>query len=283
MSLVRTSLRGNTALPEPRDRGRGPTGCLADVAPTLPGRFPYVRPSAAVRQLGRRVLWDSLPVLPAGGARHQHSTEQLRQSATVNGPLANRAEEGTPGATMVKRGRPSVSSGSRRVRRSSRWGSGAENADAHSGGGNHDSSRCGMRVPSTPVLDRRDAWHTACRRLLKSRPGPLLVPTLAIAELLRTSRRACSRSSSCRHSHCRDAESGRGLLPVDALADGWGVPEDRFSRKCVWAELRRPGTEPPPRAGISTPRRASRPEPHECRGICIHRSRRAPKYSWVRN
>lgn len=34
-----------------------------------------------------------------------------------------------------------------------------------------------------------------------------------------------------------DAESGRGLLLVDALADRWGVREDRFPRKTVWAEL----------------------------------------------
>ncbi|MFF9756159.1 ATP-binding protein [Streptomyces sp. NPDC014344] len=35
-----------------------------------------------------------------------------------------------------------------------------------------------------------------------------------------------------------DAESGRGLCLVDALADRWGVSEDRFPRKTVWAELR---------------------------------------------
>ncbi|MEV6837676.1 ATP-binding protein [Streptomyces sp. NPDC051133] len=34
------------------------------------------------------------------------------------------------------------------------------------------------------------------------------------------------------------AESGRGLLLVDALADRWGVEEGRFPRKTVWAELR---------------------------------------------
>jgi len=33
-----------------------------------------------------------------------------------------------------------------------------------------------------------------------------------------------------------DAESGRGLLLVDALADRWGVQDDRFPRKTVWAE-----------------------------------------------
>ncbi|GGW88437.1 hypothetical protein GCM10010383_16610 [Streptomyces lomondensis] len=33
------------------------------------------------------------------------------------------------------------------------------------------------------------------------------------------------------------AESGRGLLLVEALADRWGVTEGRFPRKTVWAEL----------------------------------------------
>ncbi|MFF6993390.1 ATP-binding protein [Streptomyces sp. NPDC008313] len=33
------------------------------------------------------------------------------------------------------------------------------------------------------------------------------------------------------------AESGRGLLVVEALADRWGVTEGRFPRKTVWAEL----------------------------------------------
>ncbi|MFD0316713.1 ATP-binding protein [Streptomyces flavalbus] len=35
-----------------------------------------------------------------------------------------------------------------------------------------------------------------------------------------------------------DAESGRGLLLVEALSDRWGVSEGRFPRKTVWAELR---------------------------------------------
>ncbi|MBU6535585.1 ATP-binding protein [Streptomyces mayonensis] len=34
-----------------------------------------------------------------------------------------------------------------------------------------------------------------------------------------------------------DAESGRGLLLIEALADRWGVSEGRFPRKTVWAEL----------------------------------------------
>jgi anti-sigma regulatory factor (Ser/Thr protein kinase) len=35
-----------------------------------------------------------------------------------------------------------------------------------------------------------------------------------------------------------DAESGRGLLLVDALADRWGVAEGARPRKTVWAEVR---------------------------------------------
>ncbi|MEV8122770.1 ATP-binding protein [Streptomyces sp. NPDC085944] len=35
-----------------------------------------------------------------------------------------------------------------------------------------------------------------------------------------------------------DAESGRGLLLVEALSHRWGVTEGRFPRKTVWAELR---------------------------------------------
>ncbi|MFD7691215.1 ATP-binding protein [Streptomyces sp. NPDC059781] len=41
-----------------------------------------------------------------------------------------------------------------------------------------------------------------------------------------------------------DAESGRGLLLVEALADRWGVTEGRFPRKTVWAELRLTSPEP---------------------------------------
>jgi anti-sigma regulatory factor (Ser/Thr protein kinase) len=43
-----------------------------------------------------------------------------------------------------------------------------------------------------------------------------------------------------------DAESGRGLLLVDALADRWGIAEDRFPRKIVWAELCCSRPEPAP-------------------------------------
>ncbi|MFC8869113.1 ATP-binding protein [Streptomyces sp. NPDC057148] len=41
-----------------------------------------------------------------------------------------------------------------------------------------------------------------------------------------------------------EAETGRGLLLVEALADRWGVTEERFPRKTVWAEL--PCTPPEP-------------------------------------
>jgi hypothetical protein len=46
-----------------------------------------------------------------------------------------------------------------------------------------------------------------------------------------------------------DAESGRGLLLVDALAERWGVAEGRFPRKTVWAELRLPPPGPRPSPG----------------------------------
>ncbi len=41
-----------------------------------------------------------------------------------------------------------------------------------------------------------------------------------------------------------DAEHGRGLLLVEALAHRWGVTEGRFPRKTVWAELRCAPPEP---------------------------------------
>ncbi|MCF3962044.1 ATP-binding protein [Streptomyces fuscigenes] len=47
-----------------------------------------------------------------------------------------------------------------------------------------------------------------------------------------------------------DAESGRGLLLVDALAHRWGVADGPFPRKTVWAELR-----------LATP---EFPAPHGC-------------------
>ncbi|MFD7132802.1 ATP-binding protein [Streptomyces sp. NPDC059894] len=39
-----------------------------------------------------------------------------------------------------------------------------------------------------------------------------------------------------------DAEGGRGLLLVDALADRWGVVPGPLPRKTVWAEVRVGGT-----------------------------------------
>lgn len=103
MSLVRTSLRNAHGPTGTASRGRKAHRAPGRCRTALPERFPYVRPSAAIRQLGRRVLWDSLPVLPAGGAQHQHSTEQLRQSAIWGSALANRAGDNTPGVTQVKR------------------------------------------------------------------------------------------------------------------------------------------------------------------------------------
>ncbi|GHJ37749.1 ATP-binding protein [Streptomyces sp. TS71-3] len=46
-----------------------------------------------------------------------------------------------------------------------------------------------------------------------------------------------------------DAESGRGLLLVDALADRWGTTEGPFPRKTVWAELRVTPPDPAPPRG----------------------------------
>lgn len=42
------------------------------------------------------------------------------------------------------------------------------------------------------------------------------------------------------------AESGRGLLLVEALAHRWGVIEGRFPHKTVWAELRTQAPDPIP-------------------------------------
>ncbi|GLX51576.1 ATP-binding protein [Streptomyces hygroscopicus subsp. hygroscopicus] len=42
------------------------------------------------------------------------------------------------------------------------------------------------------------------------------------------------------------AESGRGLLIVDALADRWDVAEGPFPRKTIWAELCLQTPEPAP-------------------------------------
>lgn len=58
----------HTALPVPRAGGGRPTGCLAGAAPTLPGRFPYVRPSAAVVAV-RTTSTVGLASGPPGGRR----------------------------------------------------------------------------------------------------------------------------------------------------------------------------------------------------------------------
>lgn len=49
-----------------------------------------------------------------------------------------------------------------------------------------------------------------------------------------------------------DAESGRGLLLVEALAHRWGVTEDQFPRKTVWAELSLTPPEPVPSCSGTT-------------------------------
>ncbi|NUQ96990.1 MAG: ATP-binding protein [Streptomyces sp.] len=46
-----------------------------------------------------------------------------------------------------------------------------------------------------------------------------------------------------------DAESGRGLLLVDALADKWGVAPGPPPRKTVWAEVTVPEQAPAPEPG----------------------------------
>ncbi|GGT82606.1 ATP-binding protein [Streptomyces coeruleorubidus] len=46
----------------------------------------------------------------------------------------------------------------------------------------------------------------------------------------------------CRRPPTPDAESGRGLLFVEALADRWGVQLGPVPRKTVWAELDLPPT-----------------------------------------
>ena len=46
-----------------------------------------------------------------------------------------------------------------------------------------------------------------------------------------------------------DAESGRGLVLVDALADRWGAAPGPYPRKTVWAEVALPEPVPAPEAG----------------------------------
>ncbi|WP_405615297.1 ATP-binding protein [Streptomyces sp. NBC_00076] len=60
----------------------------------------------------------------------------------------------------------------------------------------------------------------------------------------------------CRQGPAPDAESGRGLVLVEALADRWGVAQAPHPRKTVWAELNlvpepEPEPEPKPERGSS--------------------------------
>ncbi|MFE5599342.1 ATP-binding protein [Streptomyces coelicoflavus] len=52
----------------------------------------------------------------------------------------------------------------------------------------------------------------------------------------------------CPQQTAADAESGRGLLLVDALADRWGVVPGPPPRKTVWAEVGTGPTGTPPLA-----------------------------------
>jgi anti-sigma regulatory factor (Ser/Thr protein kinase) len=56
-----------------------------------------------------------------------------------------------------------------------------------------------------------------------------------------------------------EAESGRGLHLVEALADCWGVTEEQFPRKTVWAELR--VQAPAPEPGLACPGGPPQPSP----------------------
>ncbi|MEU6574387.1 ATP-binding protein [Streptomyces sp. NPDC046805] len=47
----------------------------------------------------------------------------------------------------------------------------------------------------------------------------------------------CGDLTPCPQVPADDAESGRGLVLVEALADRWGVSQGRHPRKTVWAEL----------------------------------------------
>ncbi|WP_405931941.1 ATP-binding protein [Streptomyces sp. NBC_00827] len=49
-----------------------------------------------------------------------------------------------------------------------------------------------------------------------------------------------------------DAESGRGLLLVDALADRWGTNIGPHPRKTVWAEVTLPSPSPPKLSPLSS-------------------------------
>ncbi|WP_330459640.1 ATP-binding protein [Streptomyces sp. NBC_00820] len=63
------------------------------------------------------------------------------------------------------------------------------------------------------------------------------------------------------------AESGRGLVLVDALADRWGVADGRFPRKTVWAELGFAAPVPAP-----TGSGGEGPDPGSCPGRVVRDS-----------
>ncbi|MFL5998200.1 MAG: ATP-binding protein, partial [Streptomyces sp.] len=53
----------------------------------------------------------------------------------------------------------------------------------------------------------------------------------------------------CAQPPSADAESGRGLVLVDALADRWGAAPGPYPRKTVWAEVALPEPVPAPEPG----------------------------------
>ncbi|MFI1734855.1 ATP-binding protein [Streptomyces acidicola] len=58
-----------------------------------------------------------------------------------------------------------------------------------------------------------------------------------------------------------DAESGRGLLLVEALADRWGITRGPHPRKTVWADVALPPTPEPARVCSGTVRGLSQETP----------------------
>ncbi len=59
----------------------------------------------------RRIRWDSLPVLPAGGAQHRLTTEQPAQCAIPDTAPANRLPPPDLDVTIITK--PRVTDGSR--------------------------------------------------------------------------------------------------------------------------------------------------------------------------
>ncbi|MFJ4834751.1 ATP-binding protein [Streptomyces sp. NPDC088747] len=60
------------------------------------------------------------------------------------------------------------------------------------------------------------------------------------------------RAPHAQHPAAADAESGRGLLIVDALADRWGTNTGPHPRKTVWAEVALPAAPPPKLSPLSS-------------------------------